>query len=59
VGFALMSSSQLVTNMTAGQIENAFVSWTLSRSAAMGFPESDNDQLESWLRGKDLPKPAA
>ncbi len=56
VAVALMNSGQLITDMTAAQIENAFVSWTLARSEALGFPKSDNNQLESWLRGKGLPK---
>lgn len=56
VAFALMSSHELITEMTAEQIENAFAKWTLSRSAAMGFPKDDDDSLESWLRGKGLPE---
>lgn len=52
VGFALLSSYTLITDMTAGQVESAFVERMLSRSASLGFQEEDAGQLESWLRGK-------
>jgi len=52
VGYALLSSFTLITNMTANQVEQAFVDWMLSRSTSMGLPQDDSDQLESWLRGK-------
>jgi ppGpp synthetase/RelA/SpoT-type nucleotidyltranferase len=56
VTFALASASQLITNMTAAQIENAFVDWMLRRATSLGLPQDDSDRLESWLRGKDLPQ---
>lgn len=52
VGVALFYSGALITNMTAGQVEQAFVEWMLSRSTSMGLPQDDSDELESWLRGK-------
>jgi hypothetical protein len=52
VAFALFSSSNLLTNMTCAQIEQAFVAWMLSRSTSMGLPKDDSDELESWLRGR-------
>lgn len=54
VAVGLNNSFSLITNMTAGQIEDAFVAWMLSRSESMGLPYDDSHQLESWLRGKGL-----
>jgi ppGpp synthetase/RelA/SpoT-type nucleotidyltranferase len=54
--FALASASQLITNMTGAQIEDAFVGWMLRRATSLGLPQDDSDRLESWLRGKGLPE---
>lgn len=51
VGFALFSSAALITDMTANQVEQAFVDWMLSRSTSMGLRQDDSNELESWLRG--------
>jgi ppGpp synthetase/RelA/SpoT-type nucleotidyltranferase len=52
VAYALLHTYNLITDMTANQIEQAFVAWMLSRSTSMGIPQSDSEELESWLRGK-------
>lgn len=52
VGYALLNSFTLITNMTGNQVEQAFVEWMLSRSTSMGLPQDDSDELESWLRGQ-------
>jgi len=52
VAFVLFTTSNLIVNMTASQVEQVFVAWMLSRSTSMGLPQSDSDELESWLRGK-------
>jgi ppGpp synthetase/RelA/SpoT-type nucleotidyltranferase len=52
VGLALLNSYRLITDMTAGQVEQAFVEWMRSRSESLGFPEADSKKLESWIQGK-------
>jgi hypothetical protein len=52
VAFVLLTTNNLIINMTPSQVEQVFVAWMLSRSTSMGLPQSDSDELESWLKGK-------
>lgn len=52
VAIALASEGQLTPNMSAEQIEEAFVKLMLDRSSDMGISQGDADQLTAWLRGQ-------